>query len=126
MAPEDGAHTRLSRWLASGRSLQHQRSTPTPLTLFAERIPTLAVEDRAVRKVLAILVRTEGSDFADLWALSVRTGRHQSLAWSQQLGSCATAGDVASALESRTVPGDRGAVPTSFEEWVAELRAGRD
>jgi hypothetical protein len=45
----------------------------------ADGIPSLAAEDRAARKILAILDRTERRGFTDLWplwALSTRLGVH--------------------------------------------------
>jgi hypothetical protein len=93
-------------------------------------IPALAAEDLAARKILAILDRTEGRDFTDLWALSVRLGRAECVGWAQQLDSGVSTHDVADAFarldrldddELPCVAPKRDAVRTWFVGWIREL-----
>ena len=48
-------------------------------------LPVLTTPDLAARKILAILDRSEGRDFSDLWALSRRLGKAECLGWARQL-----------------------------------------
>ena len=94
-------------------------------------IPALTAEDLAARKVLAILDRTEGRDFTDLWALSTRLGRAECIAWAQQLDSGVSEHDVADAFarldrldddELPCIPAERSAARDWFTGWTSELR----
>ena len=93
-------------------------------------IPALTAEDLAARKFLAILDRTEGRDFTDLWALSTRLGRAECFAWAQQLDTGVSEHDIADPFARLGRLGDdelpcsvvdRAAVRTSFVEWISEL-----
>lgn len=93
-------------------------------------IPALSAEDLSARKILAILDRTEGRDYTDLWALSTPLGRAQCIAWAQQLDSGVTERDVADAFARLDRLGDddlpcdvveRAPVRRWFAEWAQEL-----
>jgi hypothetical protein len=93
-------------------------------------IPALTAEDLAARKILAILDRTEGRDFTDLWALSTRLGRPECIAWAQQLDSGVSEHDIADAFDRLKRLGDdelpcdeaqRAPVRRWFAEWTQEL-----
>lgn len=97
-----------------------------------DRIPTLATEDLAARKILAVLDRTEGRDFTDLWALSTRLGRAECVAWAQQLDYGVGKHDIADAFdrlkrlgddELPCIPAERLATRSWFTIWIGELRA---
>ena len=93
-------------------------------------IPALAAEDLAARKILAILDRTEGRDFTDLWARSARLGRAECVGWAQQLDNGVSEHDVAESFtrlerlgddELPCLPPKRAAVRTWFVGWIHEL-----
>ena len=98
-------------------------------------IPALTVEDLAARKILAILDRTEGRDFTDLWALSTRLGRAECVGWAQQLDSGGSEHDIADAFdrlkrlgdaELPCTPTERQATRVWFTNWTTELRPPTD
>jgi hypothetical protein len=97
-------------------------------------IPALTAEDLAARKILAILDRTEGRDFTDLWALSTRLGRAECVGWAQQLDSVSEH-DIADAFhrlkrlgddELPCIPAERQATRVWFTSWTTELRPPTD
>jgi hypothetical protein len=129
-------HVTFARLLATldGETIEVDLAVDSP-PLFplqqVDGIPALTAEDLATRKVLAILDRTEGRDFTDLWALSTRLGRAECIAWAQQLDSGVSEHDVADAFmrlerlgddELPCVPAKRAAVRTWFVDWTTELR----
>ena len=94
-------------------------------------IPALTAEDLAARKILAILDRTEGRDFTDLWALSTRLGRAECVGWAQQLDSGVSEYDIADGFarlerlsdgELPCIPTERQAARGWFTSWTDELR----
>ncbi len=128
-------HVTFARLLATldGETIEVDLAVDSP-PLFplqqVDGIPALTAEDLAARKILAILDRTEGRDFTDLWALSTRLGRSDCIAWAQQLDSGVSAHGVADAfarlerLGDDELPcdeADRGPVRRWFAEWRQEL-----
>jgi len=93
-------------------------------------VPTLAPEDLAARKVLAVLDRAEGRDFTDLWVLSRRFSTDECIAWARQLDNGVDHGEIANAfgrlnrLHDDELPcrlRDRPAVRRWFEDWGEAL-----
>lgn len=94
-------------------------------------IPTLAAEDLAARKILAVLDRAEGRDFTDLWILAQRCGRDKCIVWAQQLdpgvtdSSIAHAFDQLARLRDDELPCQRREQPDVrqwFAQWSTDLR----
>lgn len=92
-------------------------------------LPVLAPQDLAARKVLAILDRAEGRDFADLHGLSEKYGRDECVDWAQQLDAGLTRDAIADAfghlqrLDDEELPvADPAELRSAFGEWAAELR----
>lgn len=128
-------HVTFARLLATldGETIEIDLAVGSP-PLFplqqVDGIPALTAGDLAARKVLAILDRTEGRDFTDLWALSTRLGRAECIAWAQQLDSGVSGHDIAEAFtrlerlgdeELPCAPLERTAVRTWFDGWVGDL-----
>ena len=129
-------HITFARLLATldGETIELDLAVDSP-PLFplqqVDGIPTLTAEDLAARKILAILDRTEGRDFTDLWTLSTRLGRPQCLGWAQQLDVGVTEHDVADAFarldrlgddELPCIAHERAAVRAWFASWISDLR----
>lgn len=94
-------------------------------------LPVLAPQDLAARKVLAVLDRAEGRDFADLHALGEQYGRDECIDWAQQLDAGLTRDAVADAfghlsrLDDAELPvTDPTGLRSAFTDWAAELRGG--
>jgi hypothetical protein len=97
-------------------------------------VPTLAPEDLAGRKILAVLDRAEGRDFTDLWILAQRCGRDECIGWAQQLDpgvtdtSIADAFDQLARLQDDELPCPRKRRPDVrqwFAGWSQDLRRKR-
>lgn len=95
-------------------------------------IPTLAPQDLAARKVLAVLDRAEGRDFTDLWTLAREHGQTETIAWVRQLDDGVTASQIAAAfdqlarLRDDELPCDsseRPIVREWFTTWSEQLRS---
>lgn len=129
-------HVTFARLLATldGQTIEVDLAVDSP-PLFplqeVDGIPALTAEDLAARKILAILDRTEGRDFTDLWALSTRFGRAACIAWAQQLDSGVSEHDIADAFtrlerlgndELPCAPAERAAVRAWFTAWTTHLR----
>ncbi len=95
-------------------------------------IPTLAPQDLAARKVLAVLDRAEGRDFTDLWTLAREHGQTETIAWVRQLDDGVSASQIAAAFDQLTrlrddeLPcesSDRPIVREWFTTWSEHLRS---
>lgn len=95
-------------------------------------IPTLAPQDLAARKVLAVLDRAEGRDFTDLWTLAREHGQTETIAWVRQLDDGVSASQIAAAFDQLTrlrddeLPCeslDRPIVREWFTTWSEHLRS---
>ncbi len=95
-------------------------------------IPTLAPQDLAARKVLAVLDRAEGRDFTDLWTLAREHGKAEVIAWTHKLDDGVTASQIAVALDQLArlrddeLPcdsPDRPIVREWFTTWSEQLRS---
>lgn len=95
-------------------------------------IPTLAPQDLAARKVVAILDRAEGRDFTDLWTLAREYGKAETIAWARQLDDGVTASQIAAAFDQLArlrydeLPCDspeRPIVREWFTTWSEQLRS---
>lgn len=129
-------HTTFARFVATfdGGTIEIDLAVDSP-PLFpiehVDEVPTLAPEDLAARKVLAVLDRAEGRDFTDLWTLAQRCGRDECIAWAQQLDpgvtdtSVAHAFDQLARLRDDELPcpaREQPDVRQWFAEWSRELR----
>lgn len=95
-------------------------------------IPTLAPQDLAARRVLAILDRAEGRDFTDLWTLAREHGKAETIAWARQLDDGVTASQIAAAfdqlarLRDDELPCDSPERPIArewFTRWSEQLQS---
>ncbi len=95
-------------------------------------IPTLAPQDLAARKVLAVLDRAEGRDFTDLWTLAQAHGKGETIAWARKLDDGVTASQIAAAVDQLArlrddeLPcdsPDRPIVREWFTTWSEQLRS---
>lgn len=128
--------TRLGATL-EGETIEIDVAVDSPPLFPLERVdelPTLAPQDLAARKVLAVLDRAEGRDFTDLWVLARQLGRDNCIAWAQQLDRGVTEADVATGLghlerlsddELPCRPRERAAVRRWFEDWRNALSTRR-
>ncbi|MEZ5382259.1 MAG: nucleotidyl transferase AbiEii/AbiGii toxin family protein [Microthrixaceae bacterium] len=96
----------------------------------AGTIPCLAPQDLAARKVLAMLDRSEGRDFTDLWTLSRQHGKADVISWARQLDTGVDEEQIARAfvrlerLHDDELPcdeADRLSVRQWFQRWRSEL-----
>jgi len=94
--------------------------------------PTLSLRDLAARKTLALFGRAEARDFADVYDLARRFGRHQLLDWAaaddpgfdkhifaDMLASIERLGDEDLPVQARRASELR----AYFRDWAAELAA---
>jgi hypothetical protein len=94
-----------------------------------DRLPVLAPQDLAARKILATLDRAEARDFTDLFALVERFGRDDCISWARQLDTGLTTTAIADALDQLDrldddeLPTTRPVeVRSAFATWASELR----
>lgn len=118
--------TTRSRSTSQSTRLRSSRSE------FVNGIPTLAPQDLAARKVLAVLDRADGRDFTDLWTLAREHGQTETIAWVRQLDDGVTASQIAAAFDqlARLRAGelpceslDRPIVREWFTTWSEHLRS---
>lgn len=97
---------------------------------WVDGIPTLAPEDLAARKVLAVSDRAEGRDFTDLWTLSERFGGESCIAWATELDAGVNSEHLVRAFgqldrlldeELPCAPADRPTVRSWFRRWAEHL-----
>ena len=128
-------HVTFARLLATvdGETIEVDLAVDSPPLFPLEHVdgmPALTIEDLAARKVLAILDRTEGRDYTDLWALSARLGRAECVDLAQKLDSGASEHDLAAAFARLEQLADddlpcseieRATVRRWFAEWTQAL-----
>jgi NAD(P)-dependent dehydrogenase (short-subunit alcohol dehydrogenase family) len=105
--------------------------SPSEFSLeFVGSIPCLAPQDLAARKVLAMLDRAEGRDFTDLWTLSRKHGKAETISWAKQLDAGVNNDQIARAFghldrlsdeELPCAPPDRDRVRQWFEKWRSQV-----
>ena len=99
-----------------------------PLEL-VHRLPVLAGQDLAARKVLAIIDRAAGRDFTDLHTLADRYSRADCIQWALELDGGVRPADIArsfdrlSRLHDGELPCPPEAVP-ALRNWYQEWSAG--
>jgi len=126
-------HVTFSRLVATRASTSVEidlavDSPPLFPTVAIDDIPTLATQDLAARKVLAIIDRAEGRDFTDLHVLQLRYGRDDCISWAQELDAGLGAAAIGEAfkqldrLEDNELPtDDPKLVRTCFADWSMRL-----
>lgn len=95
-----------------------------------EGLPVLAPQDLAARKVLAIIDRAEGRDYADLDVLAGRFGFEACTGWARELDDGLTAPAIADALtkldrltDDELPTGDPDRLRRDVVRWIDKLRA---